>query len=207
MSDALISAGLTNLRISMQGINAESYRRICGKKIDYQAFIEEIRYYYQKKKNGGVFVKIMDIALDKGEEENFFMQFDGISDRMFIEKVKPVYQGITVGKDADLTTDRYGTAHLRRKVCPLPFFSLSVWPNGDVTPCDAIYRPVVLGNVNNNSLASMWIGKKRRDFLREQLLFRKDVLPGCCDCCAPDDVSHPLDILDDDADRLLGIFQ
>lgn len=206
MSDALISGGLTNLRISLQGVNAESYLRVCGKKIDYNSLLEEIRYYYLHKKNGGVFVKVMDIALSDGEEKTFFTQFDGIADRMFIEKVKPVYQGVTVGMKADLITDRYGNAHSHRKVCPLPFFSLSVWPNGDVTPCDAIYKPVVLGNVNDDSLLSMWNGEKRRKFLQEHLHFKKEFLPGCRDCCAPDDVSHPLDVLDGDAERLQELF-
>jgi radical SAM protein with 4Fe4S-binding SPASM domain len=206
MSDALISAGLTNLRISLQGVNEGSYRRICGKKIDYGALLEEIRYYYRHKKGGGVFVKVMDIALAEGEEAIFFEQFDGICDRMFIENVKPVYQGIAVGKDADLATDRYGNAHPQRKVCPLPFFSLSIWPNGDVTPCDAIYKPVILGNVNNESLLSMWTGKIRKDFLQEQLKFNKSTIPGCRDCCAPDDVSHPLDVLDGDAERLMDLL-
>jgi GTP 3',8-cyclase len=206
LSDALITAGLTNLRISLQGVNADSYLRICKKKIGYDALLEEIRYYYRHKITGGVFVKVMDIALAEGEEKVFYAQFDGISDRMYIEKVKPVYKGVPVGKEADLATDRYGNVHPHRKVCPLPFFSLSVWPDGDVTPCDAIYKPVILGNVNNESLLSMWNGEKRKKFLQEHLKFKKNILPGCRDCCAPDDVSHPLDVLDDDAERLRDLF-
>jgi GTP 3',8-cyclase len=207
ISDALISAGLTNLRISLQGVNGESYRQICGKKIDYPALLEEIQYYYCHKKNGGVFVKVMDIALADEEEQIFFTQFDGICDRMFVEKVKPVYRGVEIGKKADLTTDRYGNVHNRRKICPLPFFSMSVWPNGDVSACDAIYKPAILGNVNDDSLMSMWTGEKRRKFLLEHLKSRKWFLPGCSDCCAPDDVSHPLDVLDDDAEWLLDLFR
>jgi len=206
LSDELIKAGLTNIRISLQGVNADTYKKICGKKINYDAFLEEIRYYFTHKKMGGVFVKVMDIALADGEEQIFFNQFDGISDRMYIEQVKPVYQGVDIGRDADTGIDRYGVHHTHRWVCPLPFFSLSVWPNGDVTPCDAIYKPVILGNVHTHTLLDIWNGEKRRNFLREQLAFRKNQLKGCKDCCAPDDVSHPLDVLDEDAERLRLLY-
>jgi GTP 3',8-cyclase len=206
LSDALIAAGLTNIRISLQGVNGESYERICKRKINYNTLMDEIRYYFRKKTGGGVFVKVMDIALAEGEDRIFFEQYDGISDRMFIEKVKPVYKGVPTGAEAGLATDRYGNSHPHRKVCPLPFFSLSVWPDGSVAPCDAIYRPVILGNVNNESLLSMWNGEKRKRFLQDQLTGKREKIPGCCDCCAPDDVSHPLDVLDDDAKHLKGLF-
>jgi len=203
LSDALIGAGLTNIRISLQGVNSESYERICKRKIDYNTLMDEIRYYFRKKTRGGVFVKVMDIALAEGEDRIFFEQYDSISDRMFIEKVMPVYKGVPTGAGADLATDRYGNYHPHRKVCPLPFFSLSVWPDGRVTPCDAIYQPVILGNVADRSLESMWNGKIRKMFLQDQLAGHRGSIPGCCDCCAPDDVSHPLDVLDDDAGLLM----
>jgi hypothetical protein len=52
----------------------------------------------------------------------------------------------------------------------------------------------------------MWNGEKRRNFLREHLRFKKETMTGCRDCCAPDDVSHPFDVLDDDAKRLMDLF-
>jgi GTP 3',8-cyclase len=206
LSDALIAAGLTNLRISLQGINGKSYETICQRKIDYPALMDGIRYYFRNKNHGGVFVKVMDIALVDGEDRIFFEQYNGISDRMFIEKVKPVYKGVAAGTGTTLSTDRYGNPHPPRKVCPLPFFSLSVWPDGSVTPCDAIYRPVILGDVARESLVSMWNGERRKRFLKNQLAGKRERLNGCSDCCAPDDVSHPLDVLDDDAERLQGLF-
>jgi len=41
--------------------------------------------------------------------------------------------------------DRYGRKHEKRNVCPLPFYMLGIFPNGDVEPCDTIYKPIVLG--------------------------------------------------------------
>ncbi|MFH1777346.1 MAG: radical SAM protein [Candidatus Omnitrophota bacterium] len=71
LSAALIDAGLTNLRISLQGVNADAYRRISNRKLDYEKLLEQIEYYYKHKKQGGVFVKVLDISLGSGEDKQF----------------------------------------------------------------------------------------------------------------------------------------
>ena len=86
-----------------------------------------------------------------------------------------------------------------RDVIPLCFFMLSVFPNGDVEPCDAIYKPVILGNIHTETLSDMFAGEKLHQFQLMQLRGERCKHPLCSVCCAPDDVSHPLDVLDDSA--------
>lgn len=204
-SDALIDAGLTNLRVSLQGLNADAYKKTCGAVLDFEKFMEQLSYFYNKKKPGmGLFVKVLDISLSSGDEEAFYKMFDAVSDRMYVEHVQPVYHAVSVsGGNAAECYDRYGNAHSPRKVCPLTFFSLAVWPNGDVQPCDAIYRPCKLGNVEETTLHEMWHGETLRQFRLRHLYGEKKTLVGCADCCAPDDVSHPLDVLDDTASEII----
>jgi len=203
-SNALIHAGLDGLRVSVQGLTSEKYAAICGCPIDFDRFVENIRYFYQHKGQCDLFVKIMDAALDEGEDRKFYQIFDPISDRMYIERCRPVYDGVefTANMSA-ITIDRYGNEHPARKVCPLSFFMLSVFPDGDVEPCDSIYKPIVLGNVHTDTLRDMFMGERLKEFQRQQLLGRRYNNSKCAVCCAPDDVSHPLDVLDDSAERLL----
>lgn len=63
LSRDLIAAGLTRLLISVQGVNKEAYKQICGYDIDFEKFLEEIRYFYQNKQNCSVYIKIADVAL------------------------------------------------------------------------------------------------------------------------------------------------
>lgn len=199
VSDRLIDAGLDVLRISLQGLSSESYKKISNVDINFDKFYNNIAYFYNKSKGRcKVYVKTMDVSLEKDEFDKFYDIFGEISDRMYIDKVKPVYDKVEyTDSQRDISVDRYGNKHEKRIVCPQPFYMLSVWPNGDVTPCDALYKAGYLGNVNSGSLKEMWLNKVHREFCIEHLSGKRFVNSKCSRCCAPDDVAHKEDILDD----------
>lgn len=207
LSQALVEAGLDGIRISLQGLSTRKYTEVCGAKVDFKQFVEQIAWLCRHKKQCEVFVKILDIALEPGEEERFYELFTPIADRVYIEQCRPVYSGITSTEGISVKSDRYGRTHSHRNVCPLCFFMLGIFPNGDVYPCETIYRPEYLGNVREDSLAAMWSSEKMRRFWRMQLEGRRGENPRCAQCCAPDDVSHPEDELDDAAETLLERFE
>ena len=64
MADNLIAAGLDTLRISLQGLSSEKYRSVGGVDLDYDKFVENIRYFYSHKRETQLFVKVMDVSLD-----------------------------------------------------------------------------------------------------------------------------------------------
>lgn len=205
ISTALIDAGLDRLKISIQGVNSQAYRKFAGANVDFDEFVDNIRFLYERKGGMQLFVKVMDIALAPGEDKKFYETFGNITDRMYVETCRPVYPGVEYDVNEEVTKDRFGREHERRMVCPLCFFHLAVWPNGDVVPCDTILKPIVLGNVKNELLTDMWNGATHRAFCAMQL--RKERLtsnPQCARCIAPDDVCHPEDALDAEAERILA---
>ncbi len=142
-------------------------------------------------------MKVVDSALEEGRENEFFRLFGPITDRMFIDRIKPVYSGVAYSEsEKDLAVDRYGKSHGKRIVCPQPFYMLSVWTNGDVAPCDALYKACPLGNVKTDTLKSMWNSQKRICFCRRQLNGERKKIKECARCCAPEDVQHEEDVLD-----------
>ena len=201
-SRALIDAGLDGIRISIQGLTAKKYKQVCGVEIDYKKFLDQIGWLYEHRQQCEVFIKIIDLALEYGKEADFYKTFSPIADRIYIERCKPVYEGVEATRQMNVMTDRYGREHPHRKVCPLCFYMLGIFPNGDVFPCEAIYRPVLLGNIHDDSLYDIWTGKKLHDFWRAQLRGERDTHSICSKCCAPDDVSHPEDVLDEQAERI-----
>ncbi len=207
MSDRLIDAGLDTMRISLQGLTSKKYKEMCGANIDFEKFVENIKYFYSRKTNTKLYVKIIDISLEEGEEEKFYKLFGDCTDRMYIEKMLPAYEGVDITKDMSADYDRYGRKHEKRKVCPLPFYMLGIFPDGDVEPCDTIYKPVVLGNIHNDSLYEIWNGEKIREFWKVQLIGERQCNRRCSTCNAPDDVSHPEDILDQYSEKLLNIIK
>ncbi len=197
LSDQLIEAGLDCIRISLQGVSDETYLKICGRRVRTQELFEDIEYFYKHKKQCQVYVKVMDIALDYGEEELFYRIFDRISDRMYVEQCKPVYDSVELTRDFRTDTDRYGREHGHRQVCPLPFYMLGILPDGTISPCETIYVPEVLGNVWQDELYKVWNGEKMKRFQEMQLKKMRSGNSQCARCCAPDDVAHPDDNLDD----------
>ena len=208
LSDRLIDAGLDVMRISIQGINSEKYKSVSQVDLDFEAFIGNIKYFFEKSRNRcKLYVKIMDASLDRGEDELFYKIFDKITDRMYIEQIKPVYDGVDYENfEISLATDRRGIEHEKRYVCPQPFYVLSIWPNGDVIPCSAIHKVSCLGNVNTDTLLNMWNSRKLISFQTMQLKKQRMKHPQCGVCCAPDDCAHPEDVLDDDAEELLNLY-
>ncbi|WDC83283.1 radical SAM protein [Caloramator sp. mosi_1] len=111
VSNQLIDAGLDVIRISIQGLTSAKYRDICRYNLDFDELVSNIKYFYQNRKQCKVYVKIMDISLEKGEDKKFYDIFSNISDRMFIEQCKPVYDGVEYGRKISTVTDRYGRVH------------------------------------------------------------------------------------------------
>lgn len=207
MSTALIEAGINRVKISLQGVTSQAFKKFSGVDIDFEQYVENIRFFYERKGDTQLFIKVMNEALEPGEDEKFYKIFGDITDRMHIETCRPVYPGVDynekVGEES-MEMDRFGRAHEKRHVCPLAFFHLVVWPNGDVVPCDTILKPVVLGNVKEDLLTNMWNGPIHHDFCAMQLKGeRMTANKQCAQCIAPDDVAHPEDALDADADRIL----
>lgn len=197
-SDQLIDAGLDILRISLQGLSAEKYEEVCGYKLDYEEYVSNLAYYFQhKKERQMLFVKVIDVALEDGEEDRFYDMFRDISDRMNIEYCQNVYSGVRFTQEMDIhPTNRYGTNMPRQQVCPLSFFMLGIHPDGKVIPCDTIYRPLILGNVHTERLIDMWNGKKLFDFRINELRHGRGCNPECARCITPDDVLKAEDMLD-----------
>ncbi len=203
MANGLIEAGLDTLRISLQGLNSQKYQDIGGVKVDFDEIHANIRYFYQNKQNTELFVKIMDVTLDPGEAALFYEKFGDCADRMYVERMLPAYAGVTLTDGMQVDYDRYGRKITQRKACPLAFYMLGVFPEGDVEPCDTIYKPIILGNIHSDRLVDMWQGKKLWEFWKMHLRGERHANAKCANCNAPNDVSHPEDILDADAEELM----
>lgn len=206
-SDRLLEAGLDVLRVSLQGVSSDAYWETSRVKLDFEEFCQNLAYFYRRRGNCRLYVKVVDAALGQGEEDLFFERFASITDRMFIDRIKPVYSGVEYTENQrNLSVDRYGNVHDKRVVCPQPFYMLSVWANGDVAPCDALYKACPLGNVRESTLRTMWESERKREFCRLHLRGLRESDPACVKCCAPDDVQHEEDVLDYSRAELLKHF-
>lgn len=211
-SRALIDAGLDIMRISLQGITAEKYLETCGVRINFEEFLDNIRFFYNNKKQCQLFVKVVDISLNEGDEDTFYSIFEDISDRMFVEKIVPGAQGVEYPEEVKARknttiTDTWGNSHKERMVCPLCFYTLNILPDGDVYPCScAIEDPAGLGNIHRAKLTDIWNGEKHRDFLLMHLRKKRGQNPACGPCINPNTSAKIEDDLDNNAEQIIDKF-
>ncbi len=211
MSDALISAGLTRLVISLQGTNSQKYKKISNVDIDFDKFVGNIRYFFEHKKQTHVYIKIVDSALDsKEEEQKFYEIFGDICDTMAIEHTVPIHTGVNydkVLKDKEEELTQFGLPVSDVKICPQPFFTMQINPDGKVVPCFSFAYPGIMGDCNIESPRAIWNGAKFKAFRRRMLEGAKDVCETCGQCNIIKYRLFPEDVLNDDAQRLKKFYE
>lgn len=206
MSDALVSAGLDRLVISLQGTSAAKYRDICGVNLDFDAFVENIRYFYNQRNNVHMYMKIVDIALDgAADKERYFALFGDICDTIGIESAVPIFPGVGYNKElkeAQGLKTQFGLPLRQVKVCPQAFYSMQINPDGKIVGCYAVYYPRILDDCNNESLVNIWNGRGYTSFRRAMLEGREAVCQFCVDCRINDFRIFPEDDISNYAQEL-----
>lgn len=179
----LADSEIDRVIVSLQGLSSEQYRAVCGYKLDFEKFYTNLEYFYKVKKNTQICIKIIDAALKKGEEDKFYDMFMPIADRVFIEKVTPIWKEkdySNLEKNSHLAFNKYGEGFEPQKLCPLIFHTIVVLPNGDVYPCTQLLQKEKLGNIQEQPLIKLWNGEIRTKMLLNQCRISA---PEICEDC------------------------
>ncbi|MBD5456947.1 MAG: radical SAM protein [Lachnospiraceae bacterium] len=184
----IAGAGFSKIVVSLQGLDSGAYRRVCGAKLDWDVFFENLQILYNSKNSGlKIHIKISEAAFSQekrpGEEELFYTLFGEICDTISIEKVTPLWKNL--GLESNGLINKYGQDTGEIECCPILFYKMWVAPNGEIYPCTGLPAPMSLGNINEVSLYEAWNGQKRREFLIEHLRFTRKNSMACADCFVP----------------------
>ena len=204
-ADKIVESGVDIIRISLQGLDAETYWDICKVKVDFESFIDNLRYLYENKGNTSIRMKIADTAIaNVPEGEKRFKEiFGSIADSIFVEKIIPMYADVDYG-DIDSRIYEHainGRENISQKeihtVCNRPFYRLRVAADGKVTAaCCDIPNDFYYGSIYEDNLINIWNGEKRRALLKMQLEGKRFLHPVCKKCTIPNDITTEADILD-----------
>lgn len=206
MTKRIVDSGLYRLRISIQGVSSEHYKKNCGVDIDFDRLVNQIKYFYENRGNTLLYIKVIDACLEDGEEEKFYEIFGDICDEIYIEhlvKAQP-RMGDYNGK-VDETLTLYGERVVEKNVCPLPFYILQVDAVGNVFPCTPLTLPVdfSLGNINETTLKEIWYGEKLKKLRMKMLESKRKEISVCDRCESFLCITHDTDNLDRDKNMLL----
>ena len=207
LSRSMVEAGLDRLDLSIQGMNAKKYLEICKYKIDFEKLVDNIAYFYEHRKQCELFIKTIGFLLEEGEELLFKTTFGNIADRLFIENLVNTWPGFEKTKNIAKQGLSMSNEQIKnkKKICTMPFYMLRVEPDGLVGACCADWqRKVIVGDIKNQSIKSIWEGERLKDL---QLMFLNDSRKEhpICRTCENPEVSQ-LDGIDEFQTEILRRF-
>lgn len=208
MSDALIEAGISRIQVSIQGLDASEYQKVCGVSVPLEILVENIRYFYEQKKEATIFVKIIDSLLkNKEEEARFFEMFSEICDTIFVEHLVIMQQQMgDHGGIVDSTRNLNGEYVELRKVCGVMFYFLQVNIDGETFPCSTPGLPnhFTMGNAKEKTLLEIWNDKKRNQLMRQNLTEGYRTIKACSACSSCIAIADDTEYLDDCREEMLA---
>jgi len=210
ISNELIAAKLDWLRISVNGLSSNDYRKNCNTNIDFKKFVDNISYFYNNRHSTKVYVRILDymVATEK-RKKMFYNIFRPITDALSIECLADHTEGINfyeISRGITGLTIRGFKRH-DLEVCPMPFYFIRINPDGGCTPCCEPRFKISLGNISKSSLPEIWNGPKFNRF--RYLMLKRGIknIKGICRRCRSYIVaSTPEDILDSEIARLKQLY-
>lgn len=193
--EELCEVGIDRVVISIQGLDEETYYKECGVRINFVRLYNNLKYFYQRKENTQIHIKIVDEAV--GDKRNkFYELFSPIADRIFVESVVPLWTDSTM-KVGEREKNKYGDTFKVQQCCPLIFYTINVLPDGTIYPCSHIRPPFKLGNVKETTLFEAWNSKKKKEFLKYMLEHGRFDVEACKNCYIPQNtVMTPQDSID-----------
>lgn len=201
--DDILEAGITNIRISIQGLTSKKYKEISGVDIDYEKMLNNFRYLHNKAKGRcKVYCKIIDACFDDGEsDEDFYRMYNDVCDDMYVEhliQAQPHMDDIYNSNNVDTSVSLHKDEKIKKQVCPLMFYQLQVDASGNIFPCCIVGLPpeFALGNVKSDKLSYVWKSEKIKKLYLDNLNRDMTKYSVCMECEAYSAISQKEDVLD-----------
>lgn len=191
----LVEYEIDYIRVSIYGGNQVRYEEVTGtSSVSIDAIWNNLKRIRELKKASNKerpFVSAKMLDTYSGENEEFLNRFKEVADEVYIDKphnwiateeksfINSLYKE---EQQEALQTDLKETLS-DRIACPMPFTTLAVRSNGDVSPCCIDWiGGTNLGNINEERIQDIWNGEKLYQFRKMQLENRRKENSSCRNC-------------------------
>lgn len=209
MTRTILESGVDRINISVDGMSDQQFLEFTGATVDFDKFVENIRYLYEIKGECEICIKIAGDFLSEEDKARFFDIFGDCADRVFIENVAPCWPEFDVEDHlgVHITKGIYDQPIGDVRTCPYIFYSMSVNSDGSVSLCFLDWaHKLLIGDVRTQSLKEIWEGGTLFQHQIDQLRGQRMEHPVCGRCgqlshCLPDNIDPYVETL---AERLLA---
>jgi len=209
--DKLIEAQLDTIRISLQGLNAEDYKKNCDFNINIQNFLEHLEYFHKNKTNTKIWVKMPDIVLDsEDKKEKYEELFKDKCDYLTTMTIQPLFKNSNVdysNMQIDNSKSIFEEETKQVFVCSQPFFTLYLLADGSIYPCCSLEKEgLSVGNINENTIFEIWNSEKLKNFRLNHLKNTYNNMSICKNCEEPEVLNNHYDNIDSERERLISLY-
>lgn len=162
LMEGMIAAGLDRLNISLEGISSEQYLKHAKVNVDFQKIIDSIKWLYEHRGNCEITIKAPEDYLSPEEKTLFFDTFGNLCDRIFLEKLSPIWPEFDMEARMENFTlpkgiGQYGQHIDEKLVCTYIFYAMAINSDGTISACCPDWdQKLVVGDLRKNSLKEIW---------------------------------------------------
>ncbi|MCP4292702.1 MAG: NAD-dependent epimerase/dehydratase family protein [bacterium] len=191
-----LQAGLDRINISVDGLSDEQFQEFTGRSVNFERYVKNIQLLYEAKGNCEICIKIAGDHLKEDDKKFFYDTFGNYADRIFIENMAPCWPEFDVEERCNISINQgiYDQPIGEVNTCPYIFYSLAINADGITSLCFLDWaRKLVLGDIRNESLLSIWNGDKLHNHRVAHLEGRRKEDEFCAECgqlshCSPDNI-------------------
>lgn len=183
----LIDAGIDQINISINGLNAAHFRQFARANVDFRRYVDNIRNLYDNRQNCTIYVKAIWENLSSDEREHFFEIFGDISDRIYLEHLQPNWPNFHFDHlDVEYTVGHYGQELRERHVCPYIFYIMVINSDSTVSLCVQDWaHKLMVGDLKRQSMLRIWQGMELNAHRLSHLEYHRKDNPTCAACSVP----------------------
>jgi len=185
-SKQILESGLDEIRISLRATNTESYREVTQvSNISYEGIRDNILNFVSlrnqlKLRTPLVVVQMIPMRQNQSQLDDCLDFWSKRADDVQVEPWMEWDGQAQVprdGRDSPVLEDA------ERYACPIPWYSLVINWDGDVSVCCVDWaKRAVVGNVRKESLSDVWNGEKLRRFRLYHIEDRYEEMEACKHC-------------------------
>lgn len=184
LSLEIINAGLDRINISIEGVNNEQYRDFSDYKVDFDKLVENIKFFYENRKQCEMIVKINGDILTEAQKQEFYDIFGNITDGIFIESIMDCWPTYELEKvEVNETRGIYGQEINEVLTCPYVFYSFAINSDGTSSLCFLDWsRKLIIGDASVQSVKELWNSNELRNYRKLFLNGQRKSHPVCGEC-------------------------
>ena len=181
----IIEAGLDRINISIYGMSTDQYQDFSKNKVDFDNLVENVRFFYNNRKQCEMIVKINGDVLSKEDIQKFYDVFGDIADGVYVESIMSCWPEFELngGVEANKTVGIYKQEIKEVSACPYVFYSFSINSDGRASACYLDWsRDLIMGDARVQSVKEIWNGDKFQEHKKMFLRGERKSHPICRNC-------------------------